>query len=189
MTGFGIIAHIRNKPISSDRLKFNKGNKAMNMKFRNYILAAALFVGVLSGQSLAQAGNSGGGRLAGTWDATVSITNCATGDVLSTFQSTGTFHAGGTFTGITSGTPPSMRSPEAGVWRHEGAGTYQLRFKAYLFNPAGAPTAYQIVTHNVELDKNNLDYTSSGDARIFAMNGTQIGAGCSSAVGTRMVLD
>lgn len=161
----------------------------MNIRSINHKGAAILAVLTLAVSISAQKQNDGGGRLAGTWDTVVSITNCATGDVLSTFQSTGSFHQGGTMTGITSGTPPAMRSPEVGVWRHNQAGTYQFRFKAYLFNPAGAPIAYQIISHTIELADDNLNYTSSGDARIFAMNGTPIGAGCSSAVGTRMLLD
>ena len=161
----------------------------MNMKFRNYVAAFSLILFTLTIHIAAKGQNEGGGRLPGTWDTTVSITNCSTGDVISTFQSTGSFHQGGTFTGITAGTPPALRSPEVGIWRHDRGNTFNFRFKAYLFNAAGAPIAYQIITHLIELDKDNLNYTSSGDAKIFAMSGTQIGAGCSSAVGTRMVLD
>ena len=160
----------------------------MNIKLRNLLAAGGLIVFTLAIQSIAQIPN-GGGRLAGTWDAAVSITNCATGDVITTFQSTASFNPGGTTTGITSGTPPASRSPEIGVWAHVQENTYAFRFKAYVFNAAGAPIAYQIVTHTIQLAKDNLNYTSAGDAKIFAMNGTQIGAGCSSAVGIRMLLD
>ena len=137
-------------------------------------------------------GGYGGGRLGGTWDTVVSLTNCATGDVTSTFQSTGSFHEGGTFSGITAGTPPSLRTPEIGVWRHVRRREYEFRFKAYFWspaNPTGAPVGYQIITHTIQLNRDNLNYTSAGDAKVFNMAGTQIGAGCSTAVGTRMVLD
>ena len=164
----------------------------MKTNLRNYVIFATLLLvltaaGNSSAQRLATA--DGGGRLVGTWDAAVSITNCMTGDVLSSFQSTASFHQGGTYTGITSGMPPAARTPEVGVWQHELGNGYRFRFKAYLFNPSGVAIAYQIVTHTVELDRDNLNYVSSGDAKIFNMAGTQIGAGCSSAVGTRMTLD
>lgn len=162
----------------------------MNPKFRNYMMLAALLALMISVNCQAQEERGGGGgRLAGTWDAAVAITNCSTGDVITTFQSIASFHQGGTFTGITSGTPAARRSPEVGVWEHQGGNSYLFRFKAYLFNTADAPIGYQIVTHTVELDRDNLNYTSAGDAKIFNLAGTQIGAGCSSAVGTRMVLD
>ena len=163
---------------------------------KKLLAAFALMMVALAAQISAQVspeddddGGGRSGRLVGTWDAVVSITNCATGDVITSFQSTGSFHKGGTFTGVTSGTPPANRTPEVGIWRHVRRNEYEFRFKAYLFNPAGAPIAYQIITHTINLDRDNEDYTSAGDARIFAMNGTQIGAGCSSSIGTRMMFD
>jgi hypothetical protein len=132
---------------------------------------------------------SGGGRLAGTWDATITIVNCDTGDAITSFQSTASFNQGGTFTGITSGTPPANRTPEIGVWRHDTGRNYNFRFKAYLFNPAGAAIAYQIVTHSLELSNDNTSYISSGGVKIFAMNGAPVGSGCSKGEGTRFVLD
>ena len=150
-----------------------------------YVFAAIL---ALAGFNFAQQ-NLGGGRLSGTWDAMVSITNCETGAEDPPFRSTANFHHGGTFTGITSAMPPANRTPEIGIWRHETGNIYRFRFKAYIFTPAGAPFAYQIITHTLELADDNMSYVSNGDARIFALNGVQIGSGCSRGVGTRMTLD
>lgn len=146
-------------------------------------------IAATSSTSQVNAQSDGGGRLAGAWDAAVTIYNCDTGAPIRQFASVGTFHKGGTFTGITSGTPPAARSTEAGVWQHSKSNQYIVRFKAFLFDPTGNPVAYQIVTHDLDLDSDNLNYTSDGGVRIFNMAGFQIGAGCSSAVGTRMVLD
>lgn len=163
----------------------------MKTNFRNYMMMATVLVLIFSFNSLAQglAAPDGGGRLAGTWDTTVSITNCMTGDVIATFQSTGSFNQGGTFVGITSGPSPATRTPELGIWDHGVGENYRLRFKAYLFNSSGVAIGYQIITHDVALEKDNQNYTSSGGVKIFNLAGTQIGAGCSSAVGTRMTLD
>lgn len=133
--------------------------------------------------------SSGGGRLGGTWDATVTVYNCTTGAPIRRFASVGSFHQGGTFNGITSGTPPAARTPEIGVWQHEKGNEYLFRFKAFLFDSTGNATGYQVVTHRVELDSDNLNYVSNGAVQIFNMAGTQVGAGCSSAVATRMSLD
>lgn len=142
--------------------------------------------------TFSDANGQGGGRLAGTWNATVTVYNCATGAPIRDFASVGTFHQGGTFTGITGGPPPppaAARTPEAGVWRHDKGDNYVFRFKAFLLDAAGNAFAYQIVTHSLELDSDNLNYTSDGVVQIFNMAGTQIGSGCSSGVGTRMSLD
>jgi hypothetical protein len=132
---------------------------------------------------------SGGGRLAGTWDATVTIRNCASGDAILSFLSTANFNQGGTFSGITSGTSPTLRTSERGVWKHVNGNLYRFRFKAYLYNAAAVAFAYQVITHDVELDKDNLNYNSVGTTQTFALDGTPMSVGCSSAVGTRMVLE
>lgn len=160
----------------------------MRIYLYNLILSIGAVL-IFAAAGSAQMMDNGDARLAGTWDAVITITNCDTGDPISSFQSTANFNQGGTFTGITSGTPPANRTPEVGVWQHERRNTYLFRFKAYLFNPAGTAVAYQIVTHSLHLSKDNTSYTSSGDAKIFAMNGVQIGAGCSEGVGTRLTLD
>lgn len=131
----------------------------------------------------------GGGRLAGTWDAAVNITNCATGSVIASFASTAAFNQGGTYVGITGGTSPAERSPEIGVWKHIGENRYQFRFKTYHAPGGGVPIFYDIVTHEITLDADNLNYTSAGTATRYNMAGIQIFSGCSTAVATRMTLD
>ena len=134
-------------------------------------------------------GKDGGGRLAGTWDTVVTIRNCTTGGAIVSFQSVGSFNQGGTFSGITSGMPPNLRSSERGVWQHGIGSLYRFRFKAYVFNAAGAPTGYQVITHDLELNDDATSWSSEGVNQVFDMTGTQTGAGCSTATATRMTLD
>lgn len=157
-------------------------------KITRMIMLLMLAVAAGSAIEVNAQSSAGGGRLTGAWDASVTIYVCATGAPIRQFASVGTFHQGGTFTGITAGTPPALRSPEQGVWRHRRDGTYVFRFKAFLFDPAGNPTGYQVVTHTIELGGDNLHYVSDGGVQIFNMAGTQVGSGCSSAVGTRIAL-
>lgn len=159
---------------------------------KNILNSAALAIMLtIVSVAIVNAQDSGGGRLAGAWDAAVTIRNCETGAPIRTFLSLATFNQGGTFSGITSGIPPApvTRSPELGVWKHIRGDHYAFRFKAFLFDAAGVPTGYQVVTHEVLLDADNLNYTSAGGVQIFNMAGTQGGTGCSTAVGTRMVLE
>ena len=130
----------------------------------------------------------GGGRLAGTWDASVDITNCASGEVTTSFKSTAAFNQGGTYVGITGGTAPADRTAEVGVWKHVGENRYQFRFKTYHAPGGGVPIFYDVVTHEIELGQDNLSYTSAGTAARYTMAGAQVFSGCSRAVGTRMVL-
>jgi len=156
------------------------------------ILRISVVLVILAGVGAATNGygqSLGGGRLTGAWDTAVTIYNCSNGATLRQFASLGTFQQGGTYTGITGGMPPSARSPELGVWKHTTGNNYTFRFKAFLFDPTGAPTGYQVVTHQIELGADNSSYLSDGGVQIFNTAGVQVGTGCSSAVGTRMDLD
>lgn len=157
------------------------------VKFIGRTVTFAMFTLLATAASFAQA-NYGGGRLAGTWDAVVTIRNCTTGEAINTFASIANFNWGGTFIGSTSGRPQASRTPEHGVWRHVSGNTYIFKFKSFDFDQAGNPVSYGILTHTVELNETADAYTSAGSVRIFLMNGTQIAQGCSDAIGTRFTL-
>ena len=137
----------------------------------------------------ANAQSEGGGRLPGTWDTVVTVRNCDTGAAILSFQSVGSFNQGGTFSGITSGMPPTARTSERGTWRHTRANEYRFRFKAYLYNPAAQAIGYQLVTQDLTLDADALNWSSSGVSRTFTLDGVEIGVGCSTATASRMILD
>ena len=161
-------------------------NTKLNLPFRLFLVAT--FITTAATLACAQE-NLGGGRLAGTWDATVTIRNCATGDAIRSFASIGTFNQGGTFIGSTSGLAQASRTPEHGVWRHVSKNTYLMRFKTFNFDPAGVAINYSIVTHTVELSQDANSYYSEGGVQIYLMDGTPVMQGCSDAVGTRFDLD
>jgi len=149
------------------------------------ILVIAIVIAAGAGMCLAQEA-SGGGRLAGTWDAIVQIKNCQDGTVLNTFASIADFNQGGTSIGSTSGIPQSLRTPEHGIWRHVKGNTYMFKFKSFNFNAMGAPVSYSVVEHELTLNDTADGYYSEGTAKFFLLNGTQIGQGCSDAVGTKL---
>ncbi len=146
-----------------------------------FLLSAAAF-----GQSDAQS-DRGGRRLAGTWDTVVTGRNCDTGVPIISFQSIVSFHRGGTFSGISNGRPPTLRTSELGVWKRVKGNEYSFRWKAYLFNAAGQATGFQVVTQELELDDDS--WTSSGISQAFTLDGVLTGSACSTIVASRMVLD
>ena len=149
----------------------------------------AIVIAAMTSQTGVAQSSVGGGRLAGTWEAVVTVRNCATGGAITSFQSVAAFQPGGTFKGVTGGTSPALRSPEVGVWNHVSGNTYRFRFKAYLFNAGGTAIGYQVITHNVELDGDAASYTSEGISETFAMDGTPGATGCSTSTATRMAVD
>ena len=158
------------------------------MNFVGRTIMLATFTAIAVGAGFGQE-SKGGGRLAGTWDSVVTIRNCVSGDAITSFQSVGSFNQGGTFSGITSGRPPTLRTSERGVWAHVSANQYRFRFKAYLYNAAAEVIGYQVVTQDLELDDDSLNWSSTGISQTFSMDGVETGSGCSTAVASRMVLD
>ena len=161
----------------------------MKKTFGNMVCAAAVMTAMLFATEACMAQNNmGGGRLAGVWDAEVSIRDCATGAEMRKFASIANFNKGGTYLGSTSGLPQALRTPEHGVWAHISGNLYRFKFK--VFNFAGNPTGvgYSILTHDVELDQSGDTYFSYGTVKHYAMDGTPTGQGCSDAVGTRFKL-
>lgn len=156
----------------------------MKKIFGNLACAAVVVTMFAAGACMAQ-NSKGGGRLAGTWEAQVTIRDCNSGAAIASFASIANFNKGGTYLGSTSGRPQSSRTPEHGVWEHVSGRTYRFKFKSFDFNAAGVPVSYGIVTHDVELDESGDTYTSSGGVKTYSMDGTLIRQGCSDAVGTK----
>jgi hypothetical protein len=126
-----------------------------------------------------------GGRLEGTWDARVAITNCQTGAEIRSFASIGTFMFGGTMIDSTSGMPQALKTPGHGVWSHVAGNTYKFSFKSFGFDPAGVFTGWTIIRHEAVLDSKGSEYASSGTAEFYAPNGTLVGTGCSATTAVR----
>jgi hypothetical protein len=129
-----------------------------------------------------------GGQLVGTWDVAVTVTDCGSGNTITSFASLATIMRDGISIGSTAGMPQASRTPEHGVWRHVEGRNYVFGFKSFNFDPAGDPAGWAILKHDLALGKDGDSYTSSGIVRIYAPNGIQVAQGCSSAIGTRLVL-
>jgi len=125
-------------------------------------------------------------KLEGTWRVQVTIRVCQTGAEIRTFPSLVTFARGGTMTETTTAASPALRGPGHGVWEQTGADTYNQVFEAFTFNPAGAWTGTQRVTHTVHIGRDRDELSSSGTSEIFDANGTLLVMGCSTAVGRRL---
>src|SRR6266481_4184028 len=82
-----------------------------------------------------------GGRLQGTWETQITLTDCA-GHVIRSFPSLLEFAAGGTVVESTAGTPQALKTPGEGVWRHTTANTYAIRFKSFNFNAQNVFTGW-----------------------------------------------
>lgn len=151
-------------------------------------LFGLLVVAAAAATAFSQA--DGAGRIAGTWDLVVTPRVCASGAPITTFQAVYNFDQGGTLSAVSAGTGSGGRGREQhGIWRLAGGDKYLFRFRAYLFDATGVATGYQILTHNVVLDKDARNWTSVGLSQTFSLEGVQTAVGCSTIVATRTILE
>ncbi len=80
------------------------------------VLASLVAVTIASGQDPRPVGTVGG-RLQGTWEMQITLTDCA-GHVIRSLPSLIEFVAGGTVVESNGGTPQALKTPGEGVWRH-----------------------------------------------------------------------
>jgi len=130
-------------------------------------------------------GQSGGGRLEGTWDVQVTIRNCQTGAEIRHFASLTVFMSGGTMLDSTSGIPQALKTPGQGVWSHVNGNTYRFTFKSFSFDPSGNFTGSTKIIHEAVLDSNGDEFSSSGTAAVYDPNGNLLSTGCSTTTATR----
>jgi hypothetical protein len=151
-------------------------------------LTAAYTVG--SEQAAAQ-GDSPGGKLEGTWRADVTVTNCASGVPIRTFQSLLTFvppatpsDSGGSTLEQSNST--FFRSGGQGIWRHEGGPNFSTNFRFFLFNSSGVLTGTSDVTKIIVLGPGDNEYTATTSSEIRDLNGNLLQAGCATDIARRV---
>src|SRR5947207_7933154 len=86
-----------------------------------------------------------GGRLQGTWEMQITLTDCA-GRVIRSFPSLIEYAAGGTVVESNGGTPQALKTPGEGVWRHTTNNNYAFRFKFFTFNSVIVFTGWTLVS-------------------------------------------
>jgi hypothetical protein len=152
------------------------------------VVRTALTLGLVAAGSttqVARAQNNAAGPIIGTWDVTLTVRNCATGQALATIRELATFSRGGTLVTSTAGVPPAAKTPGHGVWRHLTDHTYAYCFKFFRFDGAGALTGWSIVSQEALVNAGGDDYTSEGGIVIYNTAGDEVGRGCSTISATR----
>lgn len=154
------------------------------MKNKTAGIFGVLFLAMVTTAFAQRDGNS---RLDGTWEVVVTPRGCATGNVITSFQAAYIFDAGGTFSGLSSGTGSGGRGREQlGIWKHLNGRNYRFRIKTYLFNADGIATSYQVVTHDAQLDNHGRNWSSVGISQTFSLDDVEINSGCSTIVAQRV---
>jgi hypothetical protein len=132
-------------------------------------------------------GGTEGGRLQGTWEMQITLTDCA-GHVIRSFPSLIEFMAGGTVMESNAGTPQALKTPGEGVWRHTTDSNYAFSFKFFTFNPQNVFTGWTIIAGETTVDETGDANTGSATVKVYDPNGVLVATVCALTVGTRFEL-
>jgi hypothetical protein len=161
----------------------------MKMKLVKSIITPLVVACALLAMVAAMAAEQGtqGGRIQGVWETQITLNDCA-GHVIRSFPGMLTFHQGGTVMDGTT-TPPALRTPGEGVWRHATGNTYAFRIKAFNFNAQNVFTGWSIISSELTVDQTGDALTGSGGTvQVYDPNGVLVATFCAESVGTRFEL-
>ena len=155
--------------------------KTIREKSSRYV-AALVFTFLLAVSATAPAqGVLGGGErdlpganphaLIGTWDAQVTITNCA-GVQLQQFSKLVSFDQSGTATEVSTGAPPSARTTALGIWEATGHLSFRYALRFFLFNATGTHVATSNAKWTVTMGDFNDSYTAEAQIQVVPNTGT-----------------
>ena len=128
-----------------------------------------------------------GGKLQGTWEMQIALTDCA-GHVIRSFPSLIEYAAGGTVVESNGGTPQALKTPGEGVWRHTTDNNYAFRFKFFTFNAQNVFTGWTIIAGETTVDSTGDANTGSATVEVYDPNGVLVATVCAETVGTRFEL-
>ena len=161
----------------------------MKTKLVNSIMAplvvACALVSMVAATAAGQ--DTQGGRLQGTWEMQITLTDCA-GHVIRSFPSLIEFVRGGTIVESNAGTPQALKTPGLGVWRHTTDSNYAFRFKFFTFDPQNVFTGWTIITGETTVDATGDANTGSATVEVYDPNGNLLVTLCAETVGTRFEL-
>ena len=128
-----------------------------------------------------------GGRLKGTWEMQITLTDCS-GHVIRSFPTLVVFMAGGTLTEASGGTAPALQTGGKGVWSHTTDNTYAFRFKDFTFNTSNVFTGWVIITGETTVDATGSANSGPATVQVYNASGVLVATLCANAVGTRFDL-
>jgi hypothetical protein len=134
---------------------------------------AILALALMGSQTIALAQNSH--SLEGTWDVSVTVTNCQTGAVIRTVRSLQMFSHDGSFTETAN---TFLRGSSLGTWARTGGQTFNATYWFFRYTPAGGFASIAKALDAVTLNEDGNHFSASGTIQDFDANNNLISIGC-----------
>lgn len=121
----------------------------------------------------------------GAWESTVTIKDCTSGAVLTTFIGESLFHRGGTLTADNSNPVPT-RGLGMGAWTATAPGAYKAQFHFLRFNADGTVAGSQKVERDITLAADGRSLVATIAAQLLTPSGAVLHPICGTETGIRV---
>src|SRR5919108_5203721 len=124
-------------------------------------------------------------KLVGTWRTELTVFDCQTGEPTgATAQILETYLPGGAM--LQSSNTNVFRTPAYGIWKHTTERNFLTSFTFFRFNTDGTQAGRSDITEHIELGKDADEFTATGVAKVFDVNGDLAMTVCLTATGQRL---
>jgi len=111
----------------------------------------------------------------GTWDVTVTVTNCQTGALIRTVRSIQGFNHDGSFTETAN---TFLRGQSVGAWSRNGLENYGARYWFFRYNADGSFASIAQSLDMITLGQDGNSFTAKGTIQDFNSSNVSISIGC-----------
>ncbi len=150
-------------------------------------IPAFLLVSLFAPCALAGGHRGPGDPLVGSWSATVTLRDCASGNPLPAppFRAIVVFHAGGT---VSEASGPSVRrTPSFGTWSRLSRRLYEASSVLLTYDAAGGATGSQEIRRTIRLEPDGQRFVAETTTLGIDPNGTVVFSGCARGEATRQL--
>jgi hypothetical protein len=157
----------------------------MKSWLRKGMLAAAIILPALSGTQISAFAQSAQKQegIEGVWDVRITVVQCDTGNAIFTGRAILRFSDGGSLASITDN---FLHSATLGTWRHLRGQNYTAVDRFFVFNADGSFAGSQETTREIELSRNDDEYTATATFETFDAADQLIRSGCATSTATRL---
>ena len=148
--------------------------------------ATLLLIQACGGGAIAQTA-SDADAVEGVWESVVTVKDCTSGAVLTTFRGVSVMHRGGTMSADNS-QPVATRGAAFGTWKRGTGNAYTTSFVFMNFNPDNTLAGTQKVLRNLTIAADNNSLTGTTSIKILDAAGGLLRQACATETGVRSVL-
>ena len=146
--------------------------------------ATLLLIQACGGGAVAQSA-SDADAVEGVWDSVLSIKDCSSGAVLSSFKGLSVMHRGGTMSADNS-RPPATRGAAFGTWKRGAANAFTSTMLFMRFNPDTSLAGTQKVQRSFTTGSDGNSITGTVAIQVIDAAGAVIQQACASEIGVRV---